>query len=381
MLRKRAALGSSGRDQTSRNMSSMILCILTCFSGGVFLATCFLHLFPELNHFVDQMKKEHHLNWDYPMAELLSCVGFFVLFFIEEVVLIIIPGAGHGHSHGGNKSKGGKLQLTMNKPIDEHSVPMLSANSSNSGTSDGHHTHHDNHTHHHYDSQPKSAKRNSHGHEVSSTEQVERCDVSCRSVTLAEPERCEINCEKVDEHPPILMKSHPHNHSHGVRSITFLLAISFHSVIEGLALGVQDKQATLVTLFVSLLIHKLIVAFSMGLQFARTHAHSLKLVYISIAIFAVMTPFGAIIGIFVKEAPMDAFIKDIVILIFQGLAVGTFLYVTFFEVLLHERDNEHNNLLKLVFMVIGFTTIGMFRFFDTHTHDSGHSHSHDDGPH
>ncbi|VDN27471.1 unnamed protein product [Cylicostephanus goldi] len=58
------------------------------------------------------------------------------------------------------------------------------------------------------------------------------------TLVFAEPERCETNCEKINEDPPILMKSSPHAHSHGVRSITFVLALSIHSVIEGIALGV-----------------------------------------------------------------------------------------------------------------------------------------------
>lgn len=58
-------------------------------------------------------------------------------------------------------------------------------------------------------------------------------------VEFAEPERCEINCERVKEDPPIRMKSRPHAHSHGTRSITIVLAIAFHAIIEGLALGVQ----------------------------------------------------------------------------------------------------------------------------------------------
>lgn len=42
----------------------------------------------------------------------------------------------------------------------------------------------------------------------------------------------------VDEDPPILMVSKPHAHSHGVRSITFVAALSFHSIVEGVALGI-----------------------------------------------------------------------------------------------------------------------------------------------
>lgn len=87
------------------------------------------------------------------------------------------------------------------------------------------------------------------------------------------------------------MKSSPHAHSHGVRSTTLVLALSIHSIIEGIALGVgvccfiniftyhlQDNASETTALFLSLMVHKLIVAFSVGLQLSRTHAHQYKLV-------------------------------------------------------------------------------------------------------
>jgi hypothetical protein len=48
------------------------------------------------------MREEYGFKFDYPLAELLSCIGFFVLFFLEELVLYLAPSMahGHGHSHG-----------------------------------------------------------------------------------------------------------------------------------------------------------------------------------------------------------------------------------------------------------------------------------------
>ena len=80
------------------------------------------------------------------------------------------------------------------------------------------------------------------------------------------------------------------------------------------------------------MVHKVIVAFSVGLQLARTHAHALGWVGASILLFASMSPIGGVIGMFVQSSQMDSQLKDYIILIFQGLAVGTFIYVTFFEV-------------------------------------------------
>ncbi|KAM3721312.1 Zinc transporter ZIP3 [Dirofilaria immitis] len=329
ILRKHAASASTSAKQ--RNIS-LVLCLLTCFSGGVFFATCFLHLFPELTERLHEMKEEYGFSVSYPLAELLSCVGFFLLFFVEEVILLLLPGTGHLHGPTGAQIAEGFYERNHDTDhcchesinIDVVSKTCLSCgpkvtdeDSSRKGllypTNSSHRT---------STSGQRINKGSDYGH-------------LAEALTLAEPEACERNCDTVKEDPPILMKSRPHAHSHGVRSITFVLAISFHSIIEGLAFGVQTDNTRIVTLFISLMVHKIIVAFSVGLQLGRTHAHALGWVCLRVA-------------------------------------VGTFIYVTFFEVLLHERDNEHPNLLKLMFMLIGFTLIGGLRFFDNHSHEHSH---------
>ena len=48
-------------------------------------------------------------------------------------------------------------------------------------------------------------------------------------------------------------------------------------------------------------------------------------------ILASMSPLGALFGMVVQNT-IDGAFKEAVMTIFQGLAVGTFIYVTFFEV-------------------------------------------------
>ncbi|XGW22578.1 hypothetical protein V3C99_005080 [Haemonchus contortus] len=382
-LRQSAARASSSRQHKH---VSLVLCLLTCFSGGVFLATCFLHLFPELADNVRKLDEVYNFYVDYPIAELLSCAGFFLLFFLEEVVIVAIPSLAHSHSiaHGGHGHGFGEsspLTVTegsccmtgrvLQSAADEHLLETpadYSKEQAKTLTSDdtedaaGHCQKHCPLTVH-------RVRKNSDPRESHCTASNE----IFTSLAVAEPERCETNCEKINEDPPILMKSSPHAHSHGVRSITFVLALSIHSVIEGVALGVGDNASETTALFLSLLVHKIIVAFSVGLQLARTHAHQLQWVVASVFTLALMSPLGAIIGMAVQSTAENSFGKDVTITILQGLAVGTFLYVTFFEVLLHERDNEHPNLLKLLVMLIGFSLIGLLRLIDNHEHgDSLH---------
>jgi zinc transporter 1/2/3 len=369
ILRKRAATAASPKKQ---RYVSLTLCLLTCFSGGVFLATCFLHLLPELQDHFHNMQRTYNYHIHYPIAELLSCVGFFLLFSFEEIVLILIPSIGHGHVHGHSHIEGAHShhhdhQHRSSSSTNAHEKNRLNASSSDTSTENN---------------CCRLLLDDSETQVPTSEVTVCKSKNKCPSVALAEPERCETNCENVEEHPPILMKSHPHAHSHGIRSITFVLAISIHSIVEGLALGVQKDNTKVTSLFLSLMVHKLIVAFSVGLQLARTHAHALRWVIASIFIISVITPLGALIGMFVQHAPLDAQVRDILVLICQGIAVGTFIYVTFFEVLIHERDNEHPNLLKILFMIIGFTLIGCLRLLEgEHAHFEDNSyHSHDSIP-
>ncbi|KAK6730943.1 hypothetical protein RB195_007424 [Necator americanus] len=322
---------------------------------------------------------------DYPVAELLSCAGFFLLFFLEEVVIMAIPSLAHSHSHGGHGHghiPGESTPLTKQELggccMTGSYVPPLPAAEANEHSGQATSS-----LVKEYELENSGGEEEGAGHcqkhcpltvhrvKKSSEPRETQCKASNEvftSLVFAEPERCETNCEKVNEDPPILMKSSPHAHSHGVRSITFVLALSIHSVIEGVALGVGDNTSETTALFLSLLVHKLIVAFSVGLQLARTHAHQLQWVVASVFTFALMSPLGAVIGMAVQSAASNSFSKDVTITILQGLAVGTFLYVTFFEVLLHERDNEHPNLLKLLVMLVGFSFIGLLRLVDNHEH-------------
>ncbi|MBP9601916.1 MAG: ZIP family metal transporter [Lutibacter sp.] len=61
-LRRHAARASTSKQH--RHIS-LVLCLLTCFSGGVFLATCFLHLSPELKESIEQFQKDQHVRYTF----------------------------------------------------------------------------------------------------------------------------------------------------------------------------------------------------------------------------------------------------------------------------------------------------------------------------
>lgn len=47
-----------------------------------------------------KIRKDNHMHSDYPIGEVLSCVGFFLVFFIEELVILCVKRHGGGVQHG-----------------------------------------------------------------------------------------------------------------------------------------------------------------------------------------------------------------------------------------------------------------------------------------
>merc|ERR1712105_108184 len=104
---------------------------------------------------------------------------------------------------------------------------------------------------------------------------------------------------------------HGHHHSHAthslfqhsaLRSLMLLIALSFHSVFEGMAIGLQDSSASLVSIFIAVIVHKAVMAFSLGLNIAGSDL-SPKSFLISNIIFAISSPIGVGIGIGVSDLP------------------------------------------------------------------------------
>ncbi|EJW70796.1 hypothetical protein WUBG_18298, partial [Wuchereria bancrofti] len=61
-----------------------------------------------------------------------------------------------------------------------------------------------------------------------------------------------------------------------------------------------DEKFGIITLFISLLLHKGIEAFSVGLQISRTIAQQVKIVIATITIYSLMTPIGSFAGLILQ---------------------------------------------------------------------------------
>merc|ERR1711910_152759 len=115
------------------------------------------------------------------------------------------------------------------------------------------------------------------------------------------------------------------------------------------------------------------MAFSLGLTLAQARL-KFKQYAISVIIFTMASPIGMLIGMGMSEMEQSLG-GDIANCVLQGIAGGTFLYITFFEVLPHELNLPHNRLWKVLFVILGFSCICALMFVG-HGHAHGHAHGH-----
>lgn len=149
-----------------------------------------------------------------------------------------------------------------------------------------------------------------------------------------------------------------------------LAALSLHSLLEGLAIGVQDTSAKVLILVTAVACHKYVVGFCLGLEVnsgsSDSRASAIRTLFLCMLIFA----FGSVMGIAIGMALVDyeQFWSSSTIPILQAIAGGTLLYVTVCEVLPREKAKYHQRskstiVWQLVAMLVGFTVMTLMNTF------------------
>ncbi|XP_076880884.1 LOW QUALITY PROTEIN: zinc transporter ZIP3-like [Brachyhypopomus gauderio] len=266
-----------------------VVSLSNSFGGGVFLATCFNALLPAVREKVEKVLEMLNKTPDYPLAETMMMLGFFIGFFltvfIEQAVLtfrkekpsfIDLETFNAGGSEAGSDS--------------EYDTPFIAPPRSSPG--------HQHHLHHH-------------GH------------FSPAELTRAGP----------------------------LRLASLVLALSAHSVFEGLALGLQEDGAKLGSLFIGVAIHETLAAVALGVSVAKSGLLLQDASKLAITV-SLMIPVGIGLGMGIESAQNLA--GSIISVVLQGLAAGTFLFITFFEILSQELEDKHDRLLKVLFLVLGY---------------------------
>lgn len=224
---------------------NLLLSLLLCFGGGVLLFTTFIHLQPEVRESFDNLINKNiipEFGNGIPVSELVFCVGFFFVYLIEELVHLFLDRKLHNDALHRSLS----ARRCSKKDV---SIPRVTLTKFDDGNIS-------------YISNSNKELLNS---------------------------QTTVNFEK---------QAHSHNHHHIDESLKnsfggFLavLALSFHAVFEGLAVGLEGSVEKVWYLFAAIATHKLVIAFCVGVELVTSKTKTL-LVFLYIGTFAIVTPLG-----------------------------------------------------------------------------------------
>ncbi|NXG39703.1 S39A3 protein, partial [Dromaius novaehollandiae] len=282
-------------DYEKAHRSKKVIALCNSFGGGVFLATCFNALLPAVRDKLSEVLSQGNMTTDYPVAETIMMVGFFMTVFVEQLILTF------------QKEKPSFIDLeTFNAGSDigsdsEYESPFIA--SSRGRTLYSEHSHHS----------------HSHG----------------------------LNIQELSRSSPL-------------RLFSLVFALSAHSIFEGLALGLQEEGGKVMSLFLGVAIHETLVAVALGISMAKASLTLKDAAKVAVTV-SLMIPLGISIGMGIESAQNMA--SNIASVLLQGIAGGTFLFVTFFEILAKELEDKNDRLLKVLFLVLGYTALAGLVFF------------------
>lgn len=138
-----------------------------------------------------------------------------------------------------------------------------------------------------------------------------------------------------------------------------MMALSVHSIFEGIAVGLADDKSELWEFMLAIALHKWAEAMSLCVSMSKNFQDDTKLVMILMAIFSLATPVGVLIGLKIHGS------NEFINIIFSSLAGGTFLYIAASEVVVEEFSVNIKKWTKMLFFFLG----AMFITFLTYALD------------
>ena len=143
---------------------------------------------------------------------------------------------------------------------------------------------------------------------------------------------------------------HPGSLDHA--SLTTLVALSIHALVDGMAMGVSLRQNLVFGSVISIgvILHKFVDGLTRTSLLHRAHYYKIKEIALSICM-AMATPVGAFLT-YVGAANMNNHSVGMIL----GISTGSFLYVAASDLLprLHESKDRYN----VLFFVAGILAVG-----------------------
>lgn len=134
--------------------------------------------------------------------------------------------------------------------------------------------------------------------------------------------------------------------------VLLIVVLSVHSLIAGVALGLEGSMAASLAILVAILAHKGSAAFALGVSLKSARFDQRRLLGM-IALFSCMTPIGVITGLGFSQAlsgPTALLLEGI----FDALAAGSFVYVAVLDIIDEAFADKVDLGTKFAVLMTGF---------------------------
>lgn len=352
-----------------------VVSFLNCFSGGVFLATSLIHLLPEAREQMEKTLELWKIKTDYPLAEVLTGIGFSILLTFESLSFVCCSVEEHC-SDSEALDKRGDLSDKTNGSIEADPQNALLQEPENSMQISNHNTDAEGETSY-------NCYQTNYGKTDATIVKGRDCvietdnficptknpslskenDLGERHPLLKDSGRNDLYGERTKKSLHVFDDKETINRTQSasyLRGFFFLLALSFHMVFDGMALGLQNKDEAVWTLLFALCCHKIFVFISIGFKMFEVLKSRCRAIFI-LTVLSAVSPLGIVIGVSItsNENRVSEFAASAVL---QGLATGTFIYVTFLEILFNEFKCHAHDLAKVLSMVSGFVLVSAVKY-------------------
>ncbi|XP_054636943.1 zinc transporter ZIP1-like [Dunckerocampus dactyliophorus] len=143
--------------------------------------------------------------------------------------------------------------------------------------------------------------------------------------------------------------------SSALRAFVLVFSLSLHSLFEGLAVGLLGQVEEVLEVCLALVIHKSVI--SLSLAFTLVHGRLRRpLVIACLLLFAAMAPLGVGLGVALSESKTSPQGR-LACYTLEGMATGTFIYITFMEILPHELGHGRGRVAKVAVTLLGFAVV------------------------
>ena len=127
--------------------------------------------------------------------------------------------------------------------------------------------------------------------------------------------------------------------------IAAYIGIGFHSILDGIAIGAGTMMNLSFIIILAVTIHKFPAALALSSLLVKGKEYTKKKILLSMFIFALATPVGALVSVFIFQG-----LDDYVVATALGISAGTFLFISIGDLLptvYEEHAKGYKNLVSL----------------------------------